>query len=68
MSQRRSKITKKMTIGEIIKKYPKSIFVFIDYGFHCIGCPAAQTETLEEAAEVHQIDLQKLLRDLIKAI
>ncbi len=56
-----------MTISEVAKKYPKTAFVFMDYGLHCIGCPAAPDETLEEAAKVHQIDLEKLLADLNKA-
>lgn len=60
------KIKKEMTIAEILEKEPKAFFVFLDYGFHCIGCPAAQAETLEEAARVHQVDLKKLLRDLNK--
>ena len=59
-----TKITKEITIGEVIKKYPKSAFVFIDYGLHCVGCPAALEETIKEAAKLHQIDLVKFLRDL----
>jgi len=77
-----SKIVKEMTISEVVHKYPKtaSVFIdypsrakggderkFIDYGLHCIGCPSAVAETVEEAAKVHQIDLKKLLRDLNKA-
>lgn len=61
------KITKEMTIGQVIRKYPKTIFVFLDYGLHCIGCPMAQSEngeTIEQAAKVHRIDLKKLLEDL----
>ena len=65
------KITKEMTIGKVIKKYPKSIFVFIEHGLHCVGCPMSQDngggETIEEAAKLHQIDLEKLLNDLNKA-
>jgi len=61
------KITKGMTIQEVVKKYPKTVFVFIDYGLHCVGCPAAQNETIEEAAKLHQMDLEKLLKDLNKA-
>lgn len=60
------KITKEMTIGAILKKQPKAIFVFLDYGLHCIGCPAAQEETLEEAAKVHKVNLKELLKDLNK--
>lgn len=58
------KINKEMTIEEILKKYPKAIFVFLDYGFHCIKCPAAQSETLEQAAKVHNVDIKQLLKDL----
>jgi len=60
-------ITKDMTIGEVAQKYPKTTFVFIDYGLHCIGCPAAVDETVEQAAQVHRLDLAKFLKDLNKA-
>lgn len=55
-----------MKISEVIKKYPKTIFVFIDYGLHCLGCPMAIGETIEEAAQLHRLDLKKLLADLEK--
>ncbi len=64
---RPGKISKTMTIGEIIRKYPKTVFVFLDYGLHCVGCPMALPETIEEAAKLHNIDLRKFLRDLEKA-
>lgn len=61
-------ITKEMTIGEVIKKYPKTAFVFLDYGLHCVGCPMASDDTLEGAAKLHRLDLEKLLSDLNKAV
>lgn len=64
----KEKITKEMTIGEVAKKYPKTTFIFIDYGLHCIGCPSAMAETVEEAAKVHHIDLKKFLKDLNGAV
>jgi len=64
----KAKITKEMTIRETIQKCPKTVFVFIDYGLHCVGCPLAQNETIEEAAKLHRIDLKKFLKDLNKAI
>ena len=60
-------VTKEMTIGEAIQKYPKTVFVFIDYGLHCVGCPVALRETIEEAAKLHRIDLKKFLKDLNEA-
>ncbi len=66
-TERSRSITKEMPIREIIEKYPKTIPVFNDYDLHCAGCPMAQEETLEEAVQLHQIDLKKLLEDLNKA-
>jgi len=66
--EKSQKITKEMTISEVIKKYPKTAFLFIDYGLHCVGCPIAQGETIEEAAKVHRLDLEKFLEDLNKVI
>ncbi len=64
--EKKSAITKEMTIGEVIKRYPKTAFVFIDYGLHCVGCPMAKPETIEEAVGFHRIDLKKFLEDLNK--
>jgi len=61
------KITKKMILGEIVSKYPNSIEVFIKHGLHCAGCGMAYSETVEEAAQMHGIKLDKLLKDLNKA-
>lgn len=60
------KIIKEMTIGEVIQKYPKTAFVFLDYNLHCVGCPMAAPETIEEAAMLHGINLKKFLEDLNK--
>jgi hybrid cluster-associated redox disulfide protein len=65
----KTKIKKEMTISEVIEKYPKTVFVFIDYGLHCVGCPMArieQGETIVEAAKLHRLDLKKFLQDLNK--
>ena len=60
------KITKDMTIGEVVRQYPESIDVLMNFGMGCVGCPSAQAETLEEAAQVHGLDLEKLLEALNK--
>jgi len=65
---KRGRVAKEMTIGEVAQKYPKTAFVFIDYGLHCIGCPGALAETVEEAAKAHRIDLEKFLKDLNGAV
>ena len=54
-------ITKDMTIGEILGVDYDLANVLMNGGMHCIGCPASQAETLEEAAMVHGIDPDLLL-------
>ena len=54
------KITKDMTIGEILRINPNLGGVLMGGGMHCVGCPSAQGETLEEAAFVHGIDVEML--------
>ena len=44
-----SNITKEMTIGEILNTNPDVAPVLLEAGMHCLGCPSAQGESLEEA-------------------
>ncbi|MBU5592345.1 DUF1858 domain-containing protein [Clostridium sp. MSJ-4] len=57
-------ISKDMTIGEIVRQYPETIEVLMSFGMGCVGCPASQMETLEEAAMVHGFDVEELLNAL----
>ena len=43
-------ITKEMTIGEILRTNPDVASILMEAGMHCLGCPSAQGESLEEAA------------------
>lgn len=62
------KITKDMTIEQVIKKYPDTVEVFIKNGFHCLGCAMASMETLEQGCEVHEIDVEKFLKELNEVV
>ncbi|MCR5719414.1 MAG: DUF1858 domain-containing protein [Lachnospiraceae bacterium] len=54
-------ITKDMTIGDIVAANPDVVPVLLQAGMHCLGCPASQAETLEEAAMVHGINIDTLM-------
>ncbi|MCI5996080.1 MAG: DUF1858 domain-containing protein [Blautia sp.] len=51
-----TKVTKDMVIGELLRMDPEMAGVLVAGGMHCVGCPSAQAETLEEAALVHGIE------------
>ena len=54
-------INKDTKIGEIIENAPEKAELLLEAGMHCLGCPASQAETLEEACEVHGIDVEELV-------
>ena len=58
------KITKDMTIGEVVRQFPESVAVLMSFGMGCVGCPSAQAETIEEAAMVHGLNLEDLMAKL----
>ena len=57
-------ITKDMTIGEILQANPKVAPILMEAGMHCLGCPSAQGETLEEAAMVHGMEADDLMKKI----
>ena len=58
------KINKDMTIGELLEKAPEKADILLEADMHCLGCPASQMETLEEACGVHGIDVEELVSKL----
>ncbi|MGL4533786.1 MAG: DUF1858 domain-containing protein [Fusobacteriaceae bacterium] len=57
-------ITKNTIIAEIIDINPKGAQILMGYGMGCIGCPSAQMETLEQACEIHGLNLDEVLNKL----
>ncbi len=57
-------VSKDMLIGEIIALDPGNAAILMASGMHCVGCPASQGESLEEAAQVHGMDCDQLIKDM----
>ena len=51
-----AQISKDMTIGEILRIDFDIAPILMSMGMHCLGCPASQGESLEEADMVHGLD------------
>jgi iron-sulfur cluster repair protein YtfE (RIC family) len=60
----------KLTVAELIARYPKTLEVFEEYGVHfCAGCFITLTENVQKAAGHHAVeDTGHLLADLKKAV
>ena len=59
-------ITKDMTIGEILSIDIGIAPILMSAGMHCVGCPSAQGESLEEACMVHGMDQEPLIEAINK--
>ena len=64
MEKEKLVITADMVVGDVIRLKPQTLGVLMNFGLGCIGCPASQMETLEEAAMVHGIDVDYLIEKL----
>ncbi|MBP5755296.1 MAG: DUF1858 domain-containing protein [Clostridia bacterium] len=63
-------VTKDTVIGEIVNEHPEAAEILLGIGMHCLGCPAAQAETLEEACAVHGVDpdvIAKAINEVVAA-
>ena len=58
------KFNKDTKIGEILNVAPEKAEILLNIGMHCLGCPASQAETIEEACEVHGIDVEEIIKKL----
>ena len=58
------KIEKETIIGEVLDIAPQAAPLFIGIGMHCLGCPSARGETVEQACMVHGIDCDSFLAQL----
>ena len=59
-----AKVTKEMSIIDIVQEHPESLEIFAKYGLGCIGCAAARFENLEAGAKVHGFDPQDMVDEI----
>ncbi len=60
-----SQITRQTKIGELLEiDAAAAAPVLLSIGMHCLGCPASQMESIEDAAAVHGVDADALVEQL----
>ena len=62
------KVTKDTKIGELLMINADVAPILLSIGMHCLGCPASQNETIEEAAAVHGVNVDELVASLNEKI
>lgn len=51
-------------VDEVMRRWPATIRVFLDYRMRCVGCPVACFQTVEEACREHGVECGPFLADL----
>ncbi len=57
-------VTKDMLIGDLLDAKPDAAPYLLAMGMHCLGCPSARGETLEQACMVHGVDVNELISQI----
>ncbi len=61
-----AQITKDTIILEVLSIDPGTAPFFLEIGMHCLGCPSASGETIEQACAVHGVDCDELVSKINK--
>ena len=57
-------IDKKMSIGQVLTLNRGTARIFMEFGMHCLGCPHATAESIEDACAVHGANADELVHQL----
>lgn len=57
-------VNKQMSIGEVLGIDRTTANIFMSFGMHCLGCPHATAESLEDACAAHGADVDALVEKL----
>ncbi len=56
-----NQVTKDTIIMDVLRMHEGTAKFFFEIGMHCIGCPSASGESIEEACAVHGEDPDTLV-------
>ena len=59
-----TEVTKETTIGDILDADKDTAQFFLSMGMHCLGCPSARGESIEDACMVHGVDPDEFVEEL----
>ncbi len=57
-------VTKESIIGDVLDYDMGTSEFFLEIGMHCLGCPSARGESIEDACAVHNTDADELVKKI----
>ena len=59
-----AQVTKDTIILDVLRINPETAQFFLEIGMHCLGCPSASGESIEQACMVHGVDCDELVEKI----
>ena len=57
-------VNKEMSIGQVLNMDATTANIFLSFGMHCLGCPHAVGESIQDACAAHGADADALVEKL----
>lgn len=59
-----AQVTKDTIIIDVLRMDEGTAPFFLEIGMHCLGCPSASGESIEQACMVHGVDADELVEKI----
>lgn len=63
----RSNLSKKISFAKLLEENPDAADILMSRGMHCVGCPMAMQESLEDGAMAHGLDADEIINEIKKS-
>ena len=59
-----NRVTKETIISDVLRIDKGTAPFFLEIGMHCLGCPSASGESIEQACAVHEVNADELIKKI----
>ena len=64
LGENHMQVEKTMSLGQVLQADCGTARIFMEFGMHCLGCPHATAESLEDACAAHGANVDELVHQL----
>jgi hybrid cluster-associated redox disulfide protein len=57
-------VNKDMTIRQVLELDRGTARIMMGFGMHCLGCPHASAESLEQAGMAHGVNVEDMVKEI----
>ena len=57
-----------MIVDDVMRRWPSTIRVFLDFRMRCVGCPIASFHSIDEACAEHGVDATAFLPKILETV